>query len=92
MMDISGQVVRFFLSAEGRRALKGVVPTRGSFEAFVIAIDEFGPVVWSDFRGRKKVPRRLRATLFRWDYIASMVFDYRFEPGAPPAAIGFRPA
>lgn len=90
-MDISGQIVQFYLSAEGRRALKGIIPAKTPFEALVLSTGELGPVVWADFQGRKKGPRKLRAMLFRWDYVASMVFDYKWETGAAPAAIGFRP-
>jgi hypothetical protein len=90
-MDMSGQIVRFYLSAEGRRALKGVMPSRNSFEAWVLDTDELGPVVWTDFERHKRIPGRLRVMLLKWDYIASMAFDYQFEPGAVRAAIGFRP-
>jgi hypothetical protein len=91
-MDISGQFVGFFLTREGRLALKGLVPAGGSFEALVLGTDALGPLVWSEFRKSKRVPKRLRVMLLRWDYIASMVFEYRYpvrtEAGRP--GIGFR--
>ena len=92
MMDLSGVVVRFYLSGQGRRALKGLVPARGSFQAPVLATSELGPFVWRSAAGDKRDTKELGPVmLLRWDYIATISFDYRQpeEPGRE--AMGFLP-
>jgi len=91
MMDLSSRTVRFHLSAEGRKALRGLVPVQGSFQAFVLATGELGPLVYrSAGRARKQPEKVIPAMLIRWDYIATMTFDVEFKspPARPP--IGFR--
>jgi len=89
MIDLSGRTVRFYLSPEGRRALRGLLPARGSFQALVLSTEEMGPLVWlSAKRPAKAGEFGVPLTLVRWDYIASLTFDW--EPGAKSGAtIGF---
>jgi len=91
MIDTSSRVVRFYLSAEGRKSLRGLVPARGSFQAVVIATDQLGALVYraagrSGALSSEKIP----VMLLRWDYIASMTFDYQTEGGPVRTSIGFR--
>lgn len=92
MIDLTSKVVRFHLSAEGRRALKGLVPARGPFEALVLSVGDLGPLVWTSVGVlEKQAEQVVPAMLLRWDYIATMIFDHQTEPTAPPPRIGFRP-
>ena len=91
MMDLTGRTVRFHLSAEGRKALRGLVPVQGSFQAFVLTTGELGPLVYRSAGRRKKgVEQEVPAMLIRWDYIATMTFDFELENAPARAPIGFR--
>ncbi len=90
MIDASGRVVEFYLTAEGRKVLRGIVPSRGPFQALVIATDELGPVVLSRARGpREETVEAIPAMLMRWDYIVSMTFPYTEEGEPPRVPVGF---
>jgi len=91
MIDISGQWVRFHLSHEGRQALKGLVPAKGSFQALVVETENLGPLVWNPAKRSKRADRRVPVMLLKWDYIASLAFDYQLERGLARAPIGFTP-
>ncbi len=91
MIDLSDRVVRFYLSLEGRTALRGIVPVRGSFQALVLETSDLGPLVSrSAGRPKKEVEQVVPAMLLRWDYIATMTFDYQAGGGATRPPIGFR--
>lgn len=94
MIDLSGQVVRFYLSGEGRRALKGLVPARGSFQAPVLTTSDLGPLIWrSTDKPRKQIGKAVPVMLIRWDHIATMSFDLEIAGGrSARERIGFRPA
>jgi hypothetical protein len=82
-MDISGKPVLFHLSAQGRRALGVLVPKKGTFRALVVAIDNIG--AWVLFPGTsggdpgEPVP----VMLLKWEYVSTVVFD--FKPQQPRA-------
>lgn len=90
-MELAGRTVRFHLSPEGKRALKGLVPASGSFQALVVATEDLGLLI------RKSVERATRdaasvpVMLLRWDYIATMTFDYQVQESAERVPIGFSP-
>ena len=88
-MEIKGQRVVFHLSPEGRDALKGIVPRKGSFTALVVDSDTFGPVVRMRKTGGKTVNEELPLMFLRWDYIAAMACEYRFAPAPEGRRIGF---
>jgi len=91
MTEISSRVVRFYLSAEGRKALRGVVPVRGSFQAQVVDTVGLGPLVYlPSTRRAVGFEEAVPVILLRWGYIASMTFDYQPEGGTPRVPIGFR--
>jgi hypothetical protein len=93
MTDVNSRVVRFYLSARGRTALRGLVPARGSFQAQVVDTVGLGPLVYvSAARHGHASEDRIPVMLLRWDYIASMTFDYEAEKIAPRGSIGFTPA
>lgn len=93
MMDLSSRTVRFYLSAEGKRALRGLVPTRGSFQALVLSMGDLGPLVWfSAGKPNQSVGHGVPLMLVRWDYIATLTFDYEPERAATPSPIGFSPS
>lgn len=98
MMDLSeglsGRTVRFHLSAEGRKALRGLVPAGGSFQAFVATTSEMGPLIWASWgKAKKQIGEVVPVVLIRWDYIASLSFDYEYpvEMKVQQSKIGFRP-
>lgn len=91
-MNIGQQPVQFHLSPDGRRALRGLVPNSGSFEALVVGQEDLGLLVWRPLKRSKWLPQRVPVMLLRWDYIATMTFHLRRveEPARGP--IGFGPA
>lgn len=91
MIDLSGRVVRFYLSVEGRRALKGLVPARGSFQAAVLTTSDLGALIWKSEAGLRRESKKAGPVmLLRLDYIATMSFDYRQPEEAIRDSIGFR--
>ena len=93
MADVNSRVVRFYLSAKGRTALRGLIPARGSFQAQVVDTVDLGPLVYVPaVRHGHASEAPIPVMLLRWDYIASMTFDYEPERIAPRASIGFTPA
>ena len=88
-MDVFGTPVLFHLSAEGKRALKGLIPKKGSFVAFVVQMDPVG--AWVDFgmkheaAGGEGVP----VMLLKWDYVAVAEFEFQPETQATCARPGF---
>jgi len=64
--DLSGRIVRFYLSPEARKSLGSLVPVKGSFQALVIGVTDLGPLVWrrmgkADEKGRRKCACHARA-------------------------------
>ncbi len=90
-MPMGSQLVRFHLSPEGQRALKGLVPA-GSFQATVVDEDSLGVMIWRPLKRSRPVPERIPVMLLKWEYIATMVFDYRPAAEVGRATIGFRAA
>jgi hypothetical protein len=67
MIDASGRIVEFYLSAEGRKVLRGLVPARGPFEASAVATGELGPLVRVAASGtRVEVREGVPVMLLRW--------------------------
>jgi len=90
MIDASGRIAEFYLSAEGRKVLRGLVPARGPFEALVIATDELGPLVRVAAHGPgTEADEGVPVMLLRWDYIGTMTFTYQREVEPARAPIGF---
>jgi hypothetical protein len=83
-MTLTGNIVRFRLSPEGRAALPQF-PTE-AFEAEVLHEDELG--VWISAAGGSGQP--IRAVLLKWHYFPTAEVD--FPPGPPEtrARAGFR--
>ncbi len=76
-MDITDQVAVFHLSAQGRRTLKGLVPTGASFEAFVLDMDDRG--AWLMI-GRKPSEGRgatVPVTLLKWEYVSAVAIELK---------------
>jgi hypothetical protein len=84
-MNIVGQRVIFRLSREGREILDGILSKRGSFSALVVDVDDFGPVIRMRGPGRTRRGGSFSAVLLRWDYIATIAFEYHQR------ALEFRP-
>lgn len=89
-MDILGQRVLFHLTPEGRKALEGIVSRRRSFPALVVDMANFGPVVRMPTPGRSKRAEAFPVITLRWDYIATMSFEYRHETPVMQEKIGFQ--
>ncbi len=89
-MDILGQRVLFHLTPEGRKALEGIVSRKRSFPALVVDMASFGPVVRMPSAGRSRMGEAFPVMMLRWDYIATMSFEYRHETlSMPEKKIGF---
>ncbi len=90
-MKIDEQVVLFRLSPEGMRALRGLVPPIGSFQAYVVEQEELGLLVDTRVRKAKSPDQNIPVMLLRWDYIATMSFEYRREIRPERARPGITP-
>lgn len=90
-MNFGEPVVLFRLSPEGQRALRGLVPATGSFQAYVVDQEELGLLVDPRVRKTRLVGQDIRVMLLRWDYIATMNFIYRREIRPARARPGFTP-
>jgi hypothetical protein len=88
-MDIVGQRVVFHLSREGRKVLEGILSKKGSFSALVIDVDSFGPVIRMRGPGRTRRSESFSAVLLRWDYIATIAFEYHQQVFEIGPRIGF---
>lgn len=84
-MTLAGSKVFFRLTAEGRKALKGLVPANGAFPADVLDEDERG--VWVKI-GREK--QTVRAMLIRWTHFSVAVVEMVVVAEATRSRIGFR--
>jgi hypothetical protein len=91
MTDLNGQIVEFHLSPNGRRALRGLIPAQGPYQAFVVATDDLGPLVHRPVAGSGgEAGADIPVMLLRWDYIATMTFALQIEEGLMRTPIGFR--
>jgi hypothetical protein len=88
-MDISGKPVLFHLSPQGRRALGTLVPRKGAFRALVLAIDNTGASVLFPGVGGENSGDRVPVMLLKWDYISTVVFDFKPEHPRPRPVPGF---
>jgi hypothetical protein len=91
-MDVSGQLVRFHLSAESRRALRGLVPAKGSFTGYVLDTNDLGLLVSPALEGSAGSAGQSAVLLLKWDYVVTVTFDYRQQEPSRRPPIGFRTA
>lgn len=91
-MEIRGQFIRFFLSPQGSRALKGLVPAKRSFESLVLEEDSLGLLVWPPGKKARLAAQTVPVMLLRWDYVAAMTFAYQADAKVAPRPIGFSSA
>jgi len=91
-MNLGQQPVQFHLSPEGRRALRGLVPNSGSFQAVVVGQEDLGLLIWRPLGRLRRLPQRVPVMLLRWDYIATMTFHLGGVEEATREPIGFSPA
>ena len=89
MTHLDGQLVQLQLLPVGRRALSGLVPANGRFAALIVEEGTLGPLVWRPKKGAKRPAWPLPVMLVRWDYIATVTFDYEPEGAPRPTQIGF---
>lgn len=87
-MIVGSQLVRFHLSPEGQRALRGLVPA-GSLQATIVGQDSLGVTIWRPLKRSKLAPERIPVMLLKWEYIATMAFDYRPQLPVSRMPIGF---
>ena len=90
-MDLTGRFVRFHLSGDGRKALRGLVAAKGSFQALVVATADLGPLVSQTTSEVRQGGQTVPVMLVRWDYIAAMTFDLALDRAPAREAIGFTP-
>ena len=86
-MILAGNVARFRLSREGKKALKGLFP-RDSLQAFVQAVDNLG--AWIVI-GEGKEGSTGPLMLLKWDYFSTAVLELEIEPAPERIPVGFRP-
>lgn len=87
-MDLSGRFVHFWLSPDGREALKGVIAGgEPDFEALVVEQNDLGLWIWMPDaeQGSRDV------TLLKREYFAAASLEYE-PPEAPRErpSVGFR--
>ena len=92
-MDIADRLVVLHLSSQGRRALKGLVPRRASFEAFVVDTDSTGAWVLLGPGSSKPASPTVPVMLLKWDYISAIALEVRLgsESGGVSSSIGRQP-
>ncbi len=88
-MDLSSKPVLFHLSSEGRKALKGLVPPKGSFPALVLGLDEVGAWILVGGKNNVGANEKVPVMLLKWDYIATAAFEFRPEIVPARARPGF---
>lgn len=89
-MAVAGTPAVFFLSPEGERALSLWVGKRSSFPALMVSSDAVG--AWITLpSGPSESPDSVEPVmLLKWDYVATMTFDYQPDAGPSRPSIGFR--
>lgn len=88
-MDISGKPVLFHLSAQGHQALKGLIPRRASFQALVLGVDTIGAWILIGAKKREQVDQTVPVMLLKWDYVATVAFEFKVERPPTRVAPGF---
>ena len=86
-MVLAGKSVAFRVTDEGDRALGNVFSGKTSFAAYVLAQDEVG--VWITF-GARPGEQAVPLILLKWQYIATVAFDFLPENEPARARPGFR--
>lgn len=88
-MDISGKPLLFHLTASGQNAIGRMLPERGSFQGLVLGTDEIG--AWVLFPGTGPIPpgEPVPMMLVKWEYVSTVVFEFKPEPPASKRAMGF---
>jgi len=84
-MKLSGSTVRFRLLAQGREALKGIVPEKEFLEGFVVSENHLG--VWlslPEFRPATE------AILLKWEHFSTATLEYEPEPPTEKTPVGFK--
>ncbi len=89
-MDISSKPVLFRLSSEGRQALKGLVPGKGSFQALVLETDRVGAWVVMHSKVQRQLNQSFPVMLLKWDYVATAAFEFEAERPPSREPIGFQ--
>jgi hypothetical protein len=89
-MDVSGQLVRFHLSAECRRALRGLLPAKRSFTGYVLDTNDLGLLVSPALEGPAHSAVESAVLLLKWDYVVTITFDYREREPSRRSPIGLR--
>ena len=88
-MSIYGKPVLFRLSPQGRRALRGLVSKKGSFQAFVVQTDNVGAWVLMSGKQADQPNQAVPVMLLKWDYVAAAVCEFQPERPAVRERIGF---
>ena len=81
-LDLTGRSVRLTFAAAGRAELAEEFPS-GRFEGEVLAQDDRG--LWI-LVGEKQIGESammIPTMLAKWDYIATIAFDYQHAPSGP---------
>jgi hypothetical protein len=88
MLSLNGKIVRFRLSPEGEKALRGLF-SRRSLQVQVEEVDELGAWIVLD----QAVPNGPKTVmLLKWDYFSTAVVEVEQEvPTSERVDIGFRP-
>lgn len=96
-MTLTGELVVFHLTTEGKQALKDFVSQKGQVSAYVVDQDELGFWIWMPARRAKSPITKVRGAdetrpviLLRWDSFSTAVIGYRPKPVRAPERIGFR--
>lgn len=88
MLSLKGKVVRFRLSPEGEKALRGLF-SRPSLQVRVEEIDELGAWILLD-QSAPDAPKTVM--LLKWDYFSTAVVEIELEvPTSERLDIGFKP-
>ena len=88
-MDLTSKPVLFHLTVEGRRALGILVPRKGSFRALVVAMDSVGAWILFPGMGTSTAGRGTPVMLLKWEYISTVVFDFKAETPRSRTVPGF---
>ncbi len=79
----------FRLTSEGRRALKGLVPLKGAFQAYVLGTDALGAWVLLPSKSGGDGSQVASLTLLKWNYVVTVGLEFRPQRPATRKAIGF---
>ena len=86
-MMLVGRSVLFRVSLEGERSLGGLFSGRGSFPAYVLGQDDVG--VWITVE-TPSPGQAIPVVLLKWEYLATVTFDFVPEQPRKRAGLGFR--